>query len=375
MDGGGGPTDRVRVELGARSYDILIGAGVIDRAGTLVGPLLRRDRVLVVTDETVARLWGGRFEAALAAADIAAETITVPAGEVTKSFAWLERLCAACLDRGLERGDLIVALGGGVVGDLAGFAAAILLRGVRFVQVPTTLLAQVDSGVGGKTAIDMPQGKNLVGAFHQPSLVIADTATLDTLPPRQLRAGYAEVVKYGLIRDRDLFAWLETGGPALLGGDAAARGRAIGESCRAKAAIVAADEREAGERALLNLGHTFGHAFEAAHGYGDRLLHGEAIAVGMVLAFALSVRLGLCPADDAARMRAHLAAAGLPVELSAIAGADWTADRLIALMQADKKVAGGRLTFVLARGIGDAVVMGEVDTAAVRDLLDDALRR
>ncbi len=375
MDGTATPAECVRVELGARSYDILVGAGLIDQAGALIAPLLRRPRALVVTDETVASLWGGRLEAALAAEGIAVETITVPAGEETKSFAWLETLTGACLDRGLERGDLVVALGGGVVGDLAGFAAAILLRGVRFVQVPTTLLAQVNSAVGGKTAIDMPQGKNLVGAFHQPSLVIADIATLDTLPPRQLRAGYAEVVKYGLIRDRGFFDWLDASGAGLLAGDAAARARAVAESCRAKAAVVAADEREAGERALLNLGHTFGHAFEAAHGFGDALLHGEAIAVGMVLAFELSVRLGLCPAGDAQRMRVHLESAGLPVSLAAVAGDDWTADRLLTLMQSDKKVVDGRLTFILARGIGDAVVMGDVDTAAVRDLLDDALRR
>ena len=298
--------------------------------------------------------------------------MTVPAGESSKSFAVFEQVCEALIAARIERGDLVVALGGGVVGDLAGFAAAMVRRGLDYVQVPTTLLAQVDSSVGGKTAIDSRHGKNLVGAFHQPILVVADTGLLDTLPAREFAAGYAEVAKYGLFGDADFFAWLEHDWPEVFAGGPA-REPAIATSCRAKAAIVARDERETGDRALLNLGHTFGHAFEAAAGFSDRLLHGEAIALGMVLAFEFSARRGLLPQAEAERVTRHLAAVGLPTHVSAIAGLLPDADRLMDLIAQDKKVQRGRLTFILARGIGQAFVAPDVDAAEVRAFLVEKL--
>ena len=363
---------RVPVELGSRGYDIIVGAGLIDRLGALAAPLLRRPRTVIVTDEVVATHQLARARAGLDAAGIAHRAVIVPAGEGTKSFAGLERLIGALLDAQVERGDMVLALGGGVVGDLAGFAAATLRRGVDFIQVPTTLLAQVDSSVGGKTGINVAQGKNLVGAFHQPRLVVADTTTLQTLPRRQLLAGYAEVVKYGLIDQPDFFAWAEANAAALLDGDRGLTAHAIATSCRAKARIVAADEREAGQRALLNLGHTFGHALEAACGYADILLHGEAVAIGMVLAFRLSARLGLCAGDDADRIERHLAAVGLPTSPKAIDRRFDAAD-LIDRMHQDKKVTDGRITFVLARGIGQAFLTDAVDLDAVRETIAASL--
>jgi 3-dehydroquinate synthase len=367
----------IRVELAGRSYDIAIGPGLIDQAGALSRPLLAAPKVTIVSDETVAPLYGARLAASFDKAGIKASTVTVPAGENSKEFGAFGRLMNELLDHRPDRRTTLVALGGGVVGDLTGFAASVLLRGVDFIQVPTTLLAQVDSSVGGKTGINTRHGKNLVGTFYQPRLVLADTEVLDTLPRRELLAGYAEVAKYGLIDDPAFFAWCEANGGAVLSGDAAKRTYAIEQSCLAKARIVAADERETTDlRALLNLGHTFGHALEAETGFGSDLLHGESVGTGMAMAFDLSARLGLCPATDAERVRRHLGAVGLPMRLRAIGGDNrrsWDAPRLIEHMRGDKKAEGGRLTFVLARGIGKAFVSREVDEAALRGLLDDAI--
>ena len=363
-------TETVHVDLGARSYDIRIGAGLIDAAGELLSPLLAVPRAVIVTDETVAALHLPRLAASLDRAGIAHDEIRVPAGEASKSLERLGAVLDDLLALGIERSVTVIALGGGVIGDLAGFAAAIALRGLPYVQVPTTLLAQVDSAVGGKTGINSRHGKNLIGSFHQPRLVIADIAALDTLPPRQRRAGYAEIVKYGAIGDAPFFAWLEANGAAVLAGDPGRLTHAVRVSCRSKADIVAADEREAGRRALLNLGHTFGHALEAETGYGDALLHGEAVSIGMVLAFDLSVRLGRCPAADAERLRRHLAACGLPVAPPA---GDWSVDRLMAHMARDKKVTGGRIAFVLARGLGRSYLAGDVDPAEAAAVLRAAV--
>ena len=361
--------DRLTVALGARSYDICVGCDLLARAGELLRPVLPRPRVVIVSDANVAPLSLAPLTAALDRAAIDHDAVVVPAGEESKDFACLERLCGALLDARIERSTTLIALGGGVIGDLTGFAAGIVLRGVPFVQIPTTLLAQVDSSVGGKTGINTRHGKNLVGLFYQPRLVLADVATLATLPARQLRAGYAEVVKYGLINDAPFFAWLEAHGPAALAGDRALLRHAVVTSCRAKAAIVARDEREAGERALLNLGHTFGHALEAETGFSDRLLHGEAVALGLVLACELSVALGLCPSEDARRVRAHLAAAGLPATLQDVHPTGFAADALLAHMRHDKKVRDGRLSFIVLDGIGRARVSDEVPLAAVDALL------
>ena len=361
----------LRVDLGPRSYDIHIGEGLLADAGRLLLPLVPQRRVVVVSDAHVAPLYLAPLQASLDAAGIANAAVVVAPGEQSKSFQSLEALAERLLAMRIERGTVIVALGGGVIGDLAGFAAGILLRGLDFVQIPTTLLAQVDSAVGGKTGINSRSGKNLVGLFHQPRLVLADVRTLATLDDRELRAGYAEVVKYGLIRDAKFFAWLETNGAALLAGDARLRMEAVRVSCRAKAAIVAADEREAGLRALLNLGHTFGHALEAETGFGDALRHGEAVGLGMVLAFDLSVRRGHCDAADALRVRRHLAAVGLPTDLRFLAATP--VERLLDHMRTDKKVTDGRLTFVLAHRIGDAFVDRSTPEAAVEALLAEAL--
>jgi 3-dehydroquinate synthase len=367
----------VPVSLAGRSYDILIGPALVDRAGELSAGLLASRRVIVVTDETVAPLYGARLVASFAKAGVTATTVTVPAGESSKEFASFGRLMNALLDQRPDRKVTLVALGGGVVGDLTGFAAASLLRGVDFIQVPTTLLAQVDSSVGGKTGINTRHGKNLVGAFYQPRLVLADTEVLDTLPKRELLAGYAEVAKYGLIDDPAFWDWCEQNGAAVLAGDAAKRTHAIEQSCLSKARIVAADERETTDlRALLNLGHTFGHALEAETGFGSELLHGEAVGAGMAMAFDLSAKLGLCPAGDAARVRHHLGAVGLPVRLRTIGGDNhrsWDAAKLIEHMRGDKKAEAGKLTFILARGIGQAFVTREVDEDALRGLLDTAI--
>jgi 3-dehydroquinate synthase len=362
----------VEVALGARSYDIVIGRGTLPSLGRRIAALRPGAKAAIVTDSTVARHHLAATETALALGGIGATVVTVPAGESSKSFEMFAQVCEALIAGRIERGDLVVALGGGVVGDLAGFAAAVVRRGLDYVQVPTTLLAQVDSSVGGKTAIDSRHGKNLVGAFHQPILVVADTALLDTLPARELAAGYAEVAKYGLLGDADFFARLETDWPEVFAGGPA-REQAIATSCRAKAAIVARDERETGDRALLNLGHTFGHAFEAAAGFSGRLLHGEAIALGMVLAFEFSARRGLLPAAEAERAARHLAAVGLPTHLSTIAGLLPDANQLMNLIAQDKKVQRGRLTFILARGIGKAFVAPDVDAAEVRAFLVEKL--
>lgn len=364
---------RLRVDLAERSYDILVDDHLLARAGSLIAPLMKGDKAIIVTDENVAPHYLETLESALAASNIEHAAITLPAGEQTKCFEQLQALSDAFFESGVDRKSMLIALGGGVIGDLGGFAAAITMRGIEFIQIPTTLLSQVDSSVGGKTGINSSYGKNLIGAFHQPRLVLADLATLDTLPRRQLLAGYGEVVKYGLINDPDFFVWLEQNGPALLQGDKNLQRQAIIKSCASKAAIVAEDEKENGVRALLNLGHTFGHALEAETGYGDTLLHGEAVAIGMVMAFDLSVRLGLCREQDAARVRAHLAAVGLPVDLHKLARPAWTAESLIAHMGLDKKTEAGALTFILARAIGEAFITRDVPLDDLRVFLADAL--
>lgn len=360
----------VHVPLGDRAYDIHIGGGLIGQAGTFVKPLCNGRKVAIVTDETVAGLHLDTLKAGLAADGVASSALALPAGEATKGWAGIERAVEWLIAERLERGDLVIAFGGGVIGDLAGFAAAILRRGVRFVQIPTTLLAQVDSSVGGKTGINSPQGKNLVGAFHQPSLVLADTDLLRTLSPREFLAGYGEVVKYGLLGDAEFYAWLEHEGPALAAGDEAARIRAIRRSCEMKATIVVADEREAGERALLNLGHTFAHVLETATGYSDRLKHGEAVAIGLGLAFDLSQRLGLCAQEHPGRVRAHLRAMGMMAEVRDISGELASTEALIAMMGQDKKVKDGRLRFILAHDIGRTFVADDVPLDAVRDVIE-----
>jgi 3-dehydroquinate synthase len=367
-----GDPEIVTVALGERTYDIVIGRNQIATLGARAAALKPGAKAAVVTDDTVASLHLKAAEAALAAHGMATTHVIVEAGEATKSFAGFECVCEALIAARVERGDLVVALGGGVVGDLAGFAAAAVLRGLDYIQAPTTLLAQVDSAVGGKTAINSRHGKNLVGAFHQPVLVVADTSVLDTLPPRQFRAGYAEIAKYGLLGDAGFFAWLEANARDVFAGGAA-REHAIATSCRMKAAIVARDEREAGDRALLNLGHTFGHALEAAAGFSDRLLHGEAVALGMVLAAEFSARLGILAPEAVGRARRHLAGAGLPVRLADVAGGVPDADRLMALMLQDKKVRRGKLTFVLLRDIGAAYISHDVDPALLRAFLAEKL--
>jgi len=362
----------VKVALGERTYDIVIGRNQLATLGTRTAALKPGAKAAIVTDNTVASLHLEAAEAALAAGGVATDRIIVEAGEGTKSFAGFECACEAVIATRVERGDLVVALGGGVIGDLAGFAAATVRRGLDYVQVPTTLLAQVDSAVGGKTAINSRHGKNLVGVFHQPVLVVADTAVLDTLPLRQFRAGYAEIVKYGLLGDAGFFAWLEANAKDVFAGGPA-REHAIATSCRMKAAIVARDERETGDRALLNLGHTFGHALEAAAGFSDRLLHGEAVALGMALAAEFSARLGVLPPEAAARATRHLAGVGLPVRLADIEGRVPGADRLMELMSQDKKVKRGKLTFILLRDIGAAYISHDIDPALLRAFLVEKL--
>ena len=364
----------VRVELGDRAYDVRIAAGLVAGAGAEILPLLRRRHVAVVTDETVASLHLEALRAGLAAAGITMVSLALPPGEATKGWPQLSRTVEWLLGEKVERRDVVIALGGGVIGDLAGFAAAILRRGVRFVQIPTTLLAQVDSSVGGKTGINSAHGKNLIGAFHQPALVLADISVLQTLPRRDFLSGYGEVVKYGLLGDAGFFDFLERNGPALAAGDGSLRHHAVAQSVAMKAAIVARDETEQGDRALLNLGHTFCHALEAATGFSNRLLHGEGVAIGCALAFEVSQRLGLCAQETPSRVRAHLAAMGMKVTLADIAGELPDADGLLALMAQDKKVQDGKLRFILARGIGEAFVADGVDLALVRGVLAETLR-
>jgi 3-dehydroquinate synthase len=360
----------VSVDLGARSYDILIGRGLTAQAGAEIARRLPGTRAAIVTDETVGRLHLAELSASLRALGIDHTAITVPPGEESKSFAALAKVVDGILAARIERNDIVIAFGGGVVGDLAGFAAAIVRRGMRFVQVPTTLLAQVDSSVGGKTGINSPRGKNLVGAFHQPSLVIADCGILDSLSPRIFNAGYAEVAKIGLIQDTGFFTWLEANWRAMAAGWPE-RDEAIAIACRAKAATVAADEREEGVRALLNLGHTFGHALEAGAGFSDRLMHGEAVAIGIVLAHEFSARLGMAPPEDTRRVAAHLKEVGLPTEIGDIPGPRLTAPALMDLIGQDKKVTRGKLTFILTRGIGKAFIARDVPPTAVAAFLEE----
>ncbi|WP_109807470.1 3-dehydroquinate synthase [Sphingosinithalassobacter portus] len=359
----------VPVALGARSYDIRIEAGLIARAGDILAPFSRGRTMAIVSDENV-RPHLAALQASMEMSGIASEAIVLPPGEATKSWAQLEALTDRLLDLGIERGDHVIALGGGVIGDLVGFATSILKRGCGFIQIPTTLLAQVDSSVGGKTAINSRAGKNLIGAFHQPAMVLIDPQVLDTLGPRDLRAGYAEVVKYGLIDDPEFFAWCEANGAALLAGDPAARAYAIARSVTAKARIVAEDERETtGKRALLNLGHTFGHALEAETGFSDKLLHGEGVAAGMALAFGFSVAQGICPGADADRVAAHLRDTGLPHDLAS-AGIAASGETLVAHMLHDKKMDAGTLPFLLARGIGQSYLDKTVSLDDVAAFLD-----
>ncbi|MGR3468370.1 MAG: 3-dehydroquinate synthase [Shimia sp.] len=362
-------TETIHVPLGDRAYDVVIGDGLLARAGAEIAPFLRRPRVTIVSDATIAEFHLATLTRALEDEGIAWTNLSLPSGEGTKCWARLEEVCGWLLDQRVERHDIVVAFGGGVIGDLVGFAAAILRRGVRFVQVPTSLLAQVDSSVGGKTGINTPHGKNLIGAFHQPTLVLADTLLLDTLTPRDFRAGYGEVMKYGLLGDADFFAWLETAGPQLVEGDGPARLRAVARSVQMKADIVTRDETEQGDRALLNLGHTFCHALEAATGYSDRLLHGEGVALGCALAFDLSARLGLVSQEEPQQVRAHLQNMGLLRQLSDIPGDLPEAEALLDLMGQDKKVVDGKLRFILARGIGEAFVADDVPREAVLETL------
>jgi len=368
----------VPVSLGPRSYDIVIGRGVIATLGARIAELRPAAKAFIVSDKNIAAHAMAAARSALTRANVATSEMVVAPGESSKSYPVLQQLCEAILDAQIERGDLIVALGGGVIGDLAGFAAAVVRRGLDYVQVPTTLLAQVDSSVGGKTAIDSRHGKNLIGAFHQPILVVADTALLDTLPEREFRAGYAELVKYGLLGDAGFFSWLEAHWRDIFGASSphnSAREHAVAVACRAKAAIVGRDERETGERALLNLGHTFGHALEAAYGFSDRLLHGEAIAIGMVLAFEFSARRGLIAAAEAERVKRHFGEVGLPTSPSAIGGPLPGVERIMELIGQDKKVKRGMLTFILVRAIGSAVIETGVQEREVREFLNEKLAR
>ena len=361
----------VSVALGERSYDIRIARGLLRLAGHQLAPLVGKRRIPIVTDENL-RPHLATLVDALSRAGIPSEALVLPPGEGTKSWATLQRVVDWLLELGVERRDHVIALGGGVIGDLTGFAAAVVKRGCNFVQIPTTLLAQVDSSVGGKTGINAAAGKNLVGAFHQPALVLIDPDTLDTLPPRDLRAGYAEVVKYGLIDDPDFFGWCEANGAKLLAGNKHAQEYAIATSVAAKARIVGEDEFEtSGRRALLNLGHTFGHALEAETGYSARLVHGEAVAAGCALAFSFSQRFRDCPPTEAARVARHLASVGLPISLSA-AGINATGARLVEHMRHDKKMASGRLPFLLAHGIGATYLDADVSLADVERFLDEA---
>lgn len=361
--------EKVSVALGTRSYDIMIGADLLERAGELVAPLLSRSKTLIVTDGNVAPLHLQRLTKGLEKTGIQHASIILKPGEKTKSFVELEALCGKLLQANLERTDTLIALGGGVIGDLTGFASAILRRGMNFIQVPTTLLAQVDSSVGGKTGINMSEGKNLVGAFHQPRFVLADITCLETLSPRDFLSGYAEVIKYGLINDAEFFSWLDNNLEGLKSGDRGLRIEAVRRSCASKAAIISEDEREQGTRALLNLGHTFGHALEAETGYSDRLTHGEAVAIGMVLAHQFSSEQGLCPGQETSRVIDHLTRAGLKSKITDIQGGKLAPDRLLDHMFQDKKVEGGKLTFILTRGIGQAFIARDVSTDNLKAFL------
>lgn len=364
----------LRVDLGERAYDIIIGNGLVASAGTRMAGVLAQKRVVIVTDTNVAPLYLAPLEASFDRAGIEHTNFVLPAGEGTKNLDQLRQLTDWLLDQRVERSTTVVALGGGVIGDIAGFAASIVLRGIDVVQIPTSLLAQVDSSVGGKTGINTRHGKNLIGTFHQPILVLADVGTLETLPRRELLAGYAEMVKHGLIENPDFFEWMEKNGKAFCDGNRDIRREAVLRSCTIKVNVVSEDEKEFGRRALLNFGHTFGHAFETESGYGDKLLHGEAVAIGMVMATEVSVRLGLCPPEEAHRTRTHLETLGLPVGLAGIAESHWTADKLLGHMMSDKKVLGKRPTFILTRGIGKGFTTQDVEAEFLLDFLNDALK-
>ena len=361
--------ETVRVDLAGRSYDILIGGGLLAEAGSLLAPHFKRKFAVIVTDENVAKLHLATLKASLEAVDFITKTITLPVGEKTKSYEQLAKTCEALLSAGVERNDVVIALGGGVIGDLTGFAAAILRRGVNFIQIPTSLLAQVDSSVGGKTGINSPHGKNLIGAFHQPLMVLADLDVLKTLPQRQRAAGYAEVVKYGLLGNVEFYNWLDQNVEGIMAGDQKATARAVKTSCEMKARIVAEDETETGVRALLNLGHTFGHALEAATGYSDTLLHGEAVAIGIVQAFGFSEMLGHCEQGLNRKVAAHLRRAGLPTHSSEIKANLPPPEAMLKLMYQDKKAESGKLTFILAQGIGKSFIVKGVDEAKVLNFL------
>ncbi len=362
--------ERVHVALGDRSYDIIVGDNAIDQCGKIIAKVAKSTRTIVITDENVAPHWLEKVTQSLEGAGLSAKSIILPPGEHTKSYRQLEALLDELLDQGIDRKTTLIALGGGVIGDLTGFAAAIVLRGINFVQIPTTLLSQVDSSVGGKTGIDTRQGKNLVGAFHQPLCVIADTATLDTLPARERRCGYAEVIKYGVINDRGFFDWLIENGQRVLDGDPDARREAVIRSCKSKAAVVAADEKEVGLRALLNLGHTFGHAIEAQVGFDDVLKHGEAVSIGMVMALDMSARLAVAPESAKDELKDHLDKLGLPTTLTGLVGDNWTSAALLEHMGRDKKTEGNQLTFILARDIGNSFVAKDVGQEVVAATLD-----
>lgn len=366
--------ETLTVELGARSYNIHVGADLLSQAGGLIKPVIRSTRVIIVTDENVAPLYLDPLVASLKAAGITAESIILPAGEQTKNMRHFEDLIEQILAKKIDRKVALIALGGGVIGDLTGYTAASILRGIDFVQVPTTLLAQVDSSVGGKTGINSRHGKNLIGAFYQPRLVLADIDTLDSLPKREVLAGYAEVAKYGLINDLNFFTWLEKAGSDLCDGNKEHRRKAVLISCQSKADIVAEDETEQGVRALLNLGHTFGHTLEAETGFSDTLLHGESVGLGICMAFDLSAHLGLCSAEDASRTRAHYAAVGLPTRPTDIAGVTWNADALLDHMLSDKKVEDGKVTFILAKGIGKSFVARDIAMKDTRLIIENAIQ-
>jgi 3-dehydroquinate synthase len=362
----------IKVPLPEREYNIEIGQDLLSTSSDYIFPLLRRQKVVIVTDENVAALHLETLENSLDAAKIFHSTLTLPPGEATKSWTYLQKTVDFLLEEKTERADIIIALGGGVIGDLVGFAAAILRRGVSFVQIPTSLLAQVDSSVGGKTGINTSQGKNLVGAFHQPSLVLSDVEVLNTLQKRDFMSGYGEVVKYGLLGSEDFFVWLEKNGSALVTGDITARLEAVRMSCQIKVDIVAKDETEQGDRALLNLGHTFSHALEAATGYSNRLMHGEGVAIGCVLAFELSARLGLCPQEAPSRVRAHLQKMGMKTEIADIKGSLPAAAELLLIMAQDKKVVGGKLNFVLVNDIGKSFMTSDIDKDTILSVLHDS---
>jgi 3-dehydroquinate synthase len=365
----------VPVHLGDRSYDITIGSGLLPNAGSLLAAHLTRKKTAIVTDSNVAKFHLKTLQDSLEASGIISSAIIMPPGEATKSYAGLAEVCDKLLGAGIERKDQVIALGGGVIGDLAGFASAILRRGVKFIQIPTSLLAQVDSSVGGKTGINSPHGKNLIGAFHQPSHVLIDLDLLKTLPHRQRAAGYAEVVKYGLLGDANFYSWLDQNVESVIDCAQGAVDHAVRISCETKARIVAEDETETGVRALLNLGHTFGHALEASTGYSDILLHGEAVAIGMVQAFRFSEMQGLCAAGTADRVAKHLVRASLPIHVSAIKAQLPPPDKMVEIMRQDKKASGGKLTFILTHGIGEAFIAKDVDDNAVKTFLEQDMQR